>query len=61
MEERKDEKIISVLMVGALMTGMITVTGCGGSVPDVLFAGYPDELLSASAGPCLHIYCHRNP
>ena len=27
----KNKKIISVLMVGALMTGMLTVTGCGGS------------------------------
>ena len=27
----KNKKIISVLMVGALMAGMLTVTGCGGS------------------------------
>ena len=30
-EKMKNKKIISVLMVGALMAGMLTVTGCGGS------------------------------
>ena len=27
----KNKKIVSVLLVGALMAGMLTVTGCGGS------------------------------
>ena len=27
----KNKKIVSLLLVGALMAGMFTVTGCGGS------------------------------
>ena len=27
----KNRKIVSLLLVGALMAGMFTVTGCGGS------------------------------